>query len=126
VTPPPLNILVVDDNFGSAFMMAEVLQRAGHRARVAAGGHEAIHAAATDAPDAIFMDINLPDLGGFEAAKRIKTLMPQVKVIGMSGIHFPQDRAGELLIFEERLQKPFRPEELLSVLERLFGPGAAG
>ena len=85
----PLDILVVDDNVGSAFMMAEVLKRAGHQVRIAVGGNEAIREAATQAPDAILMDINLPDLGGFEAAKRIRTLMPQVKVIGISGMHIP-------------------------------------
>lgn len=117
----PLDILVVDDNFGSAFMMAEVLKRAGHRVRVAAGGQEAIREAATQAPDAILMDINLPDLGGFEAAKRIKTLMPQVKVIGISGLHIPPDRDGDMVIFEERLQKPIAPEDLLSAFDRLSG-----
>ena len=117
----PLDILVVDDNFGSAFMMAEVLKRAGHRVRVAAGGQEAIREAATQAPDAILMDMTLPDLGGFEAAKRINTLMPQVKVIGISGLHIPPDRDGDMVIFEERLQKPIAPEDLLAAFDRLSG-----
>ena len=115
-----LDILVVDDNFGSAFMMAEVLKRAGHQVRVAVGGNEAIRAAATQAPDAILMDINLPDLGGFEAAKRIRTLMPQVRMIGISGMHIPAEMEGDMLIFEERLHKPIQPGELLSTLDRLF------
>jgi CheY-like chemotaxis protein len=115
-----LDILVVDDNFGSAFMMAEVLKRAGHQVRVAVGGNEAIHEAATHPPDAILMDINLPDLGGFEAAKRIKTLMPQVKVIGISGMHIPTEMEGDMLIFEARLQKPIKPEVLLSTFDELF------
>ena len=118
-----LNILVVDDNFPSAFMMAEVLKRAGYQVRVAVGGHEAIRAAAAEATDAILMDINLPDLSGFEAAKRIRTLIPQVKVIGISGLHVPGEMAGDLRIFDERLQKPIQPEQLLAVLERLVGAG---
>lgn len=121
--PLQLRILVVDDNFGSAFMMAEVLKRAGHQVRVAVGGNEAIHAAATEAPDLILMDINLPDLGGFEAAKRIKTLMPQVRVIGISGLHTPPEMEGDMRVFEQRLHKPIRPEELLSALDHLFEPG---
>lgn len=120
-----LDILVVDDNVGSAFMMAEVLKRAGHQVRVAVGGNEAIRAAATQAPDAILMDINLPDLGGFEAAKRIRTLMPQVKVIGISGMHIPPEMEGDMLIFEGRLQKPIRPDDLLSTVHHLFDPGSA-
>jgi two-component system, OmpR family, response regulator len=116
----PLDILVVDDNVGSAFMMAEVLKRAGHQVRVAVGGNEAIREAATQAPDAVLMDINLPDLGGLEAAKRIKTLVPQVKVIGISGMHIPAEMEGDMRIFEDRLHKPVTPEQLLSALDQLF------
>lgn len=121
VPSSPLDILIVDDNVGSAFMMAEVLKRAGHQVRVAVGGNEAIRAAVAQAPDAILMDINLPDLGGVEAARRIKTLMPQVKVIGISGVHIPPEMEGDMLIFTDRLQKPIPPEELLSTLDHLFG-----
>ena len=120
-----LNVLVVDDNVESAFMMAEVLKRAGHHVRIATGGNEAIRAAAELAPDAILMDINLPDLGGFQAAKRIKTLMPQAKVIGISGLEIPHDAEGDLLILEKRLQKPIRPEDLLGALDQLFAQSSA-
>lgn len=120
----PLDILVVDDNIGSAFMMGEVLKRAGHSVRIAVGGSEAIHVATTEPPQVILMDINLPDLGGFEAAKRIKTLMPQVKVIGMSGLNIPADQEGEMLVLDERLSKPIAPGDLLGALERLFAERA--
>lgn len=116
----PLDILVVDDNVESAFMMAEVLKRAGHQVRIAVGGNEAIRAAATQPPDAILMDINLPDLGGFEAAKRIRTLMPRVKVIAISGLRVPPEMEGDMLIFEDRLTKPIQPDQLLSKLDELF------
>jgi CheY-like chemotaxis protein len=115
-----LSILVVDDHVESAFMMAEVFKRAGHTVRTAVGGLEAIREAFADHPDAIVMDINLPDLGGFEAGKRIKTLMPDMKMIGISGLVIPPDRAGDLVIFEERLQKPTTAEQLLAALDRLF------
>ena len=119
---PQLDILVVDDHIESAFMVSEVLRRAGHRVRTAIGGNEAIRAAATLAPDVILMDINLPDLGGLEATKRIKTLNPQVRVIGISGMQVPAPIQGDMVVFEERLHKPIRPEELLAVLDRLFEP----
>ena len=119
---PQLDILVVDDHIESAFMVSEVLRRAGHRVRTAIGGNEAIRAAATLAPDLILMDINLPDLGGLEATKRIKTLNPQVRVIGISGMQVPAPIQGDMVVFEERLHKPIRPEELLAVLDRLFEP----
>lgn len=116
----PLDILVVDDHVESAFMMAEVFRRAGHRVRVAVGGLEAIKTAVAQAPDVILMDINLPDLGGFDAGKRIRTLLPDVKMIGISGVQVPPETAGDLVIFEQRLRKPTTPEQLLAALERLF------
>ena len=119
---PKLDILVVDDHIESAFMVSEVLRRAGHRVRTAIGGNEAIRAAATLAPDVILMDINLPDLGGLEATKRIKTLNPQVRVIAISGMQVPAPIQGDMVVFEERLHKPIRPEELLAVIDRLFEP----
>ena len=119
---PQLDILVVDDHIESAFMVSEVLRRAGHRVRTAIGGNEAIRAAATLAPDVILMDINLPDLGGLEATKRIKTLNPQVRVIAISGMQVPAPIQGDMVVFEERLHKPIRPEELLAVIDRLFEP----
>jgi len=120
-----VNVLVVDDNVESAFMMAEVLKRAGHQVRVAVGGNEAIRAAAAEAVDVILMDINLPDLDGFQAATRIKTLMPHVKVIGMSGMNIPQETQGDLLILDRRLYKPIRPEDLLHAVEEFFAAGPA-
>jgi CheY-like chemotaxis protein len=120
LTARRLNLLVVDDHVESAVMMAEVFRRAGHSVRVAVGGQEAIREAFADQPDAIVMDINLPDLGGFEAGKRIRTLMPDIRMIGISGSLIPPDRAGDLVIFEERLQKPTTPEQLLAALDTLF------
>jgi CheY-like chemotaxis protein len=120
VASSPLDILVVEDNLGSAFMIEEVLKRARHRVRVAVGGNEAVRMASTQMPDAILMDINLPDLGGIDAAKRIKTLIPQVKIVGISGMDFPAETEGEPPVLQARLHKPFRPEELLQVLDHIF------
>lgn len=121
VASVPLEILVVEDNLGSAFMIEEVLKRAGHHGvRVAVGGNEAVRLASTQIPNVILMDINLPDLGGFEAAKRIKTLLPHVKIVGMSGMDIPSETEGEASVLDARLHKPFRPAELLQVLDRLF------
>lgn len=120
VPPSALDVLVVDDNLGSAFMIEQVLKRAGHRVRVAVGGNEAVRLASMQTPDAIVMDINLPDLGGFEAAKRIRTLLAhQVKIVGISGRDIPVEPDGTPPVLDARLHKPFRPETLLQTLDRV-------
>lgn len=116
----PLDVLVVEDNLGSAFVISEVLRRAGHQVRVAAGGNEAVHLASSQTPHVIMMDINLPDLGGFDAAKRIRTLLPQVKIVGISGLQIPPEGDGDLPVLDARLHKPFQPEDLLQAVHRVL------
>ena len=120
----PLDILVVDDNVESGFVMGEVLRRAGHQVQLAAGGNEAIRAATAHPPDAILMDIQLPDLGGFDAAKRIKTMLPQVKAIAISGLQIPAGNETDTQIFDGELHKPIGADQLLAVLRDLFGERA--
>ncbi len=69
---PPLRILIVDDNRDSADMIAMLLAFGGHETHTANDGHAAVDAAANLQPDVIFMDIGLPVLKGYEAARRIR------------------------------------------------------
>ncbi len=67
-----LKILTVDDNDSQRHMMTTLLLRVGFEVTAAATGNEAITRSITDAPDAILLDINLPDMSGYEVCKRIK------------------------------------------------------
>jgi CheY-like chemotaxis protein/two-component sensor histidine kinase len=65
-------ILVVDDNRDSADSLAMVLKLRGSETRVAYDGLDAVAVAATFQPDIVLLDIGLPKLNGFEAARRIR------------------------------------------------------
>jgi len=65
-------LLVVDDNVDSATSMAMLLEAIGHEVHVAHDGIEAVAAAARLRPDAILLDIGLPGIDGYEAARRIR------------------------------------------------------
>jgi CheY-like chemotaxis protein len=112
-----LNVLVADDHFGSAHMTSDVLQFLGCSTRIAAGGEESIRIAVAERPDVIFMDVRMPDLDGHAAAKRIKTLLPEVLIVAMSGsvIDKPQS-VGDVVVFDALLQKPFTPTDVRGVL----------
>jgi CheY-like chemotaxis protein len=69
---PSLRILVVDDDYDSAEMIATLLTFSNHETQMAHDGLAAVDAAANFQPDVIFMDIGLPTLDGFEAARRIR------------------------------------------------------
>jgi two-component system, chemotaxis family, CheB/CheR fusion protein len=72
VPTAPLRILIVDDNRDSAEMLATLLQFTGHETFAAHDGLAAVEAAAKLDPDVILLDIGLPMLNGYEAARRIR------------------------------------------------------
>ncbi|MBC7603536.1 MAG: PAS domain-containing protein [Ramlibacter sp.] len=67
-----LRILVVDDNPDAADSMAKLLELSGHVVRIACDGLQAVEAAAHWTPDVVLLDIGLPKLDGYEAARRIR------------------------------------------------------
>ncbi len=69
---PPRRILVVDDNRDAAETLARLLELRGHQVHLAFDGPEAVEAAARIAPDVILLDIGLPTVDGYEAARLIR------------------------------------------------------
>src|SRR6185436_4253192 len=65
-------ILVVDDNRDAAESLALLLGLEGHAVQLAHDGLEAVEAAATFLPDVVLLDIGLPKVNGYEAARRIR------------------------------------------------------
>ena len=71
---PAQRILVVDDNIDAASSLAMVLALDGHEVHAVYDGHAAIDSAGTSQLDVILLDIGLPQLDGYEVAKRIREL----------------------------------------------------
>lgn len=69
---PRGRILVVDDNRDAADSLALVLNTFGHQVSVGHSGREALEMGARERPDAIILDIGMPDMTGYEAARRIR------------------------------------------------------
>ena len=70
--PPQRRVLVVDDNADSAVTLGKMLEIMGNQVRLAHDGLEAIDVASTFLPEFIFMDLGMPKLSGYEAARRIR------------------------------------------------------
>jgi CheY-like chemotaxis protein len=73
-------ILLVEDNEGNRDMLSRRLQRRGYDVRTAVDGEEGLSMAQRETPDLILMDLSLPGLDGWEAARRLKT-MPETSSI---------------------------------------------
>jgi len=72
VPPTSLAVLVVDDVADAASSAAELLGLYGFTARTAGCGAEALASIAADPPDVVLLDIQLPDVNGWEVARRIR------------------------------------------------------
>ena len=87
-------ILVVDDNQTGRDVVATYLRRRGYRVDVAANGYEAIAQATRLVPSLILMDIQMPDMDGIEAMKRLRAnpTLAQVPIIALTALAMQGDR----------------------------------
>jgi PAS domain S-box-containing protein len=121
----PLRILVVDDNQDASDSMSFLLELDGHEVRTAHNGLQAIEAAAHWTPEVVLLDIGLPLLDGFEAARRIRAQRgggASVLLIAITGWGQEDDRrrsreAG----FDAHLTKPVDYVDLTKLLAQWRG-----
>src|SRR5246500_5554090 len=115
-------ILVVDDHEDSVTMMAAILRSRGYEVATARTGIAALEIAPKFSPEIIILDIGLPEIDGYEIARRFRNLPATGRtfIIALSGYGTQQDRiktheAG----FDEHLTKPVAPAELFHLLSRV-------
>ncbi len=91
-------ILVVEDNALNRDMLTRRLEREGHETLVAVDGAEAIEKARAEQPDIILMDMNLPEVDGWEATRRIKAdaTLQSIPVIALTAHAMVGDRQKAL------------------------------
>lgn len=119
-------ILVVDDTHDSRELFVEYLRIAGFRAEQASSGQEAIEKAATLHPSAIVMDLEMPDMDGWEATRRLKAdeRTKGIPVVALSahvmeGARTKATEAG----CAGFLPKPCYPTQVSEELKRVLGRG---
>ena len=90
----PRRVLVADDNVDAAESMAMLLELAGHDVRVVHDGLAAVKVAEAFQPEIVLLDIGMPTLNGYEAARRIRDLDPdrKIRLVAISGYAQQEDR----------------------------------
>ncbi|HVY26644.1 MAG TPA: hybrid sensor histidine kinase/response regulator [Polyangiaceae bacterium] len=109
------NILVVDDTLENVRLLSSMLGRQGYEVRPVTSGRQALVAAEREVPDLILLDINMPDLDGYEVCSRLKarTELRDVPVIFLTALNDVRDKVKA---FEaggvDYITKPFQFEEV--------------
>lgn len=109
----PARLLVVDDEDALVDMLRDALRFAGYEVHVARRGFEALKAAADIDPDLVILDVNLPDIDGFEICRRLRADGSEVPVVFLTARDDRDDlRTGFTRGGDDYLTKPFSLEEL--------------
>jgi PAS domain S-box-containing protein len=119
-----LRILLAEDNVINRAVAAAVLEKRGHSLMHAANGREAVEAAAREAFDLIFMDVQMPEMDGFEATRRIRKSEQasgrHTPIAAMTAHAMAGDRERCLAAgMDDYISKPLQKTELLALLERI-------
>ncbi|MEO5940675.1 MAG: response regulator [Candidatus Limnocylindrales bacterium] len=117
----PLRILLAEDNAVNQKLALRLLDRMGYQADVAGDGLEAMAALEREGYDVVLMDVQMPEVDGLEATRRIRTRWPdrRLRIIAMTANAMAGDRDACLEAgMDDYVSKPIRVEELEVALGR--------
>ncbi|HEY8170665.1 MAG TPA: response regulator [Candidatus Limnocylindria bacterium] len=118
----PLRILLVEDNAMNRRLALILLERMGYQADVATNGREAIEAVERETYDVVLMDIQMPEMDGLEATRRIREQFAdgaRPRIIALTANAMVEDREESTAAgMDDYLAKPIRPAELTEALRR--------
>jgi signal transduction histidine kinase/CheY-like chemotaxis protein len=121
-TRHPLRVLLAEDNAINQKVVLRMLEKMGYQADVAANGFQVLEAVDKADYDLVLMDVQMPEMGGVEAAQRLRQKLqakrPFVVALTAEALEGDRDRLLKL-DFDGYLSKPLRPEELQEMLEKV-------
>ncbi|MBM4243197.1 MAG: response regulator [Deltaproteobacteria bacterium] len=120
----PLRVLLADDNRINQKVAIRTLEKMGYRPDLATTGIEALRAVGEHTYDLVLMDVQMPEMDGIEATRRVRELalerQPRIYAMTASVLERDRDECLEAGM-DGFLVKPFRPADLARVLETVHG-----
>ena len=117
----PLRVLVVDDEVNIAELISMALRYEGFEVATAHTGAKAVSTAKSFGPDAVVLDMMLPDFDGLEVLRRMRATDPDVPVVFLTARDAVEDRvAGLTAGGDDYVTKPFSLEEVVARLRGLM------
>lgn len=121
-------ILVVDDEPDIVRVVVKIMEARGHQVSTAKDGPEALERARELLPDVVILDLNLPQMDGFEVCRHLKTgdATKHIPIVMMTAAYVSVDDAehGAKVGADEYVVKPFLREVLIHNVERLLPGGS--
>jgi len=123
-TAYPLDVLVVEDNPVNQKVALRFLERLGYRASTAENGVIALSTLEARAFDLVFMDLQMPEMDGFEACRQIRSRFPlsrQPKIVALTANALQGDR--ELCLasgMDDYITKPVKMSDMAAAIQRQF------
>jgi CheY-like chemotaxis protein len=118
-----MNVLLVEDIPANQMITATLLRREGHRVDIAESGAASIRMMRRQAYDLVFMDLLMPGMSGYDAARQIRALPApagNAPIVALTATTAPEDRARCLAAgMDDLLGKPVRPQEMYATMQRL-------
>jgi CheY-like chemotaxis protein len=114
-------ILLAEDNATNRYLVTFLLERAGFAVVQARNGTEALQLAQTESPDLVLMDIQMPEMDGYEAALRMRAdpQLAAIPIVALTSYAMVRDRAKALeLGFVGYIEKPIKTETIVAEISR--------
>lgn len=117
-------VLLVDDDDELVAMVAELLRNEGMHVHTAGSGRAALELLESLVPDALVLDVMLPDANGLDLCRRLRSQGCEIPILMLTAKIEPIDRVlGLELGADDYLGKPFEPRELVARIRALFRRG---
>ncbi|WP_440952533.1 response regulator transcription factor [Methanococcoides sp. FTZ1] len=115
-------IMIVDDEADTIYLVRSILEAEGFEVVGAGSGVECLEILDNEKPDAVLLDIMMPDMDGWETYHKIKKEVPgmPVSILSAKGQKFDQMLGLSVLKADDYIVKPFSPADLVERVRSLF------
>jgi DNA-binding response OmpR family regulator len=119
----PIKILVADDDRDTVLSLRMLLETEGYEVTGVYDSHSVFHAVRELEPDAVLLDIGMPKMTGYDIARELRrTRGNDLMLIAVTAWNkFSDKMAAHIAGFDHHVSKPYRPDEILALLEPLAG-----
>jgi CheY-like chemotaxis protein len=117
-----LRVLIADDDRDGALMLSVLLGSEGYEVRAVHGGQEALDAAREFKPDVVLLDIGMPKITGYEAARRLRQRYGErcPVLVAVTAWKQASDKIlASLAGFDHHVAKPYEPADLIRLLAKV-------